>query len=123
MLNSLPALLLKNFTEDAFTEIIRIYALVAGINYPCEMLNFPRYEIEGVLKELSDGHSYCEWRLGSSLTRHSKLFIHSRRKIDEIYVVFDFDPNTADDSLPRAMKMREEFHKKVQEYLATIKNT
>lgn len=77
-------------------------------------------EFTSNIVELSDGHSYREWRLGSSITRNTKLFLHSVRKSDGIHVAFDLNPNTFDDSRKEAVAMRKKFHREVCKYLASL---
>ncbi|MHB1118041.1 MAG: hypothetical protein ACYCZ7_00720 [Minisyncoccota bacterium] len=116
----LPSISLKNFDEKVFAEIVGIYACVAGIKDPCATSLDPRREMSDILHSLGNFHSYCEFRFGSSLTIHSKLYLHPIAKKDGLYVAFDFDPNTANDAQPRAIAMREAFHKKIWKYLATL---
>lgn len=116
----LPSLPLSDFTEDVFAKILETYARVAGIMDPCKTGLDPRNDIEGIRVDLSN-HLFWDFRFGSSLTTHSKLFIHPISKSGCLHVGFDFDPNTADDSHPRAVTMRGNFHREVQEYIETLK--
>lgn len=120
MRQTLPSMLLKDFDEHVFTKVVGIYAHVAGIKDPCKTSSDPRYGMQSILNDLNN-HQYCDFRFGSSFTHHSKLFLDPVPKPDGMHVSFDFDPNTADDSQPRAVTIRENFHRAVQEYIETLK--
>ncbi|HAT68500.1 MAG: hypothetical protein A2481_01855 [Candidatus Yonathbacteria bacterium RIFOXYC2_FULL_47_9] len=120
MCRILPSILFKKFDEKVLAGIVGIYADAAGIKDPCATTIDPRHDMSDILQELSDLHNCCEFRFGSSITVHSKLFLHPVVKRDGLHVAFDFDPNTADDAQPRAVAMREDFHKKTWKYLATL---
>lgn len=120
MRHTLPSILLKDFDENVFAKVVEIYAHVSEIKDPCKTSSDPRYGMQGILDDLHKYH-YCEFRFGSSLTIHSKLFLHPVSKQDGVHVGFDFDPNTANDSQSRAVTMRENFHREVQEYIETLK--
>ena len=115
-----PSVLIKKFTKEVFENIIAIYAAVAGIKNPCGGRIDPENELPGVLRELSRDSTYCEWRLGSSLSNHSKLFLYPYNKKDGLHVGFDFDPNTYNDEEERSSVMQEEFREKVRRYLESL---
>lgn len=120
MLNRLPAVPLVNFNVSVFLEILRIYGKVTGTQNPgVNKIDVCR-ETKSVTEELQSGYGYIEHRFGSSLTMHSKIFLHSIKREGVVHIGFDFDPNTSDDSRPRATAMRENFHKKVRKYLNTL---
>lgn len=118
----LPSIPLETLTVEIFSKIIEIYAQVTGkkLEFILNYKIFPDHETQNVRKELQDGISYCEWRLGSSLTKHSKLFAHGTKKNGAVYVAFDFDPNTANDSQRSAVVMREKFHQEIREYFNAL---
>lgn len=120
MRHTLPSIPLEKFTEEVFVSILKIYGDVAEIRNPCETSADPRGTIEFIWVDLSN-HLWCEFRFGSSLTHHSKLFLRPVMGKDCLHVGFDFDPNTSDDSQARAVTMRENFHHEVQKYLDTLK--
>lgn len=120
MHHTLPSVPLSDFTEEVFTKVLEIYARVAGIIDPCKTGLDPRDGIEGIWVDLAN-HNFWDIRFGSLLSSHSKLFLHPVKKKDCLHVGFDFDPNTSDDSHPRAVTMRENFHREVQKYIDTIK--
>lgn len=120
MCRILPSILFKKFDEGVLAGIVGIYADVAGIKDPCTTSFDPRYEMGNILQELGDIHACYEFRFGSSLTIHSRLFLHPIAKNDGLHVAFDFDPNTTDDAQPCAVAMREDFLKKIWKYLATL---
>ena len=123
MRKKLPGIPFEDFNEEVFAEIVTIYAHIAEIKNPLGRVICPKHEIEGIRKELSEDHTYAEWRLGSSLTHHSKLFVLPMIKQGGIlYVEFDFDPNTGDDSRQSVVTMRDNFFKEVSEYLKTLEN-
>lgn len=119
LMRSLPSMPLAKFTGAVFNEVIKLYARAAQIEFPKHGID-PCREVRGVSEELVDGVSFCEWRLGSHLTPHSKLFLHAFRKEGVVWVAFDIDPNTADDSTPQAVAMRECFHRITREYFDAI---
>lgn len=106
------------FDEVLLTAILKIYGRVARITDPCKNKIDPKHEIEGLRSELSVGHGFAEYRLGSALTMHSKIFLRSVRKPGGTYIWFDLDPNTSNDSQARAVKMREKFHLEVGKYIS-----
>lgn len=120
MSNALPSLPLEKFKEEVFTRIIEIYARTAEVRNPCGTSADPLTTIEFIWVDLAN-HLWCEFHFGSSLSGHSKLFLRPVQEKDCLYVSFDFEPNTSDDSQPQAVKMRENFHREVQEYLDTLK--
>ena len=119
MLHLLPSILYGDFTKEVFVEVLKIYASVSGIKNPCVTSVDPSGEMHHILCALVD-RNVCEFRLGSSLTRHSKLYLRIVIKKDGRHTAFDFYPNTSDDSLLEVVTMREKFNQKVQEYLDTL---
>lgn len=118
---NIPMMPFKFFSKEVFQQVIEIYASSAKIKDPCGKRIDPDREYLDVVKEIHDDHSYCEWRLGSFLTHHSKLFLHAiTHKPDGLYIGFDLDPNTADDDEPQCHLMRETFHGEVRKYIESI---
>lgn len=119
MHDSLPSIILEDFTEEVLDEILKIYSRVARIKNP----NKTTFNLESGFIEIYHAmcaRQVCEFRFGSAITRHSKLYLYPVFKRDGQHVAFDFDPNTADDSQRKPVEMREKFHKEVQKYLDTL---
>jgi hypothetical protein len=87
----MKAIKLSSLTYEILKDIVRIYdSLVGahGLKYLCE----------SDLDQVKNGvrqYGHIEWRFGSKLTSHSKLWIQrkafSRR--DDPSIIFCFDPN------------------------------
>ena len=86
---------IPELTEERFVDILRIYDEVAGIQlvehaYPGEV----EYWHRDMIRRLSEGHQAVEYRFGSRITSHSKLWAQLRRTTESGRAVeFSFDDN------------------------------
>lgn len=117
MQNVLPSIPLKDFDEQLFTEIIRIYARSAGINDPVGKKICPRKEIPYLLKNLSEG-KICDFTFGSLVHHLSKLRISPTKNHGGTYVQFDFFLRAHPALKPTGPELRDDFLKKVEVYLS-----
>ena len=120
MRHTLPSIQIEKFDVNVLDKVIRIYELVTRETNINEVTFNPHEEIDSILVELTAHHQYLEFRFGSALSRHSKLFIYPLRKSDGLHAVFDFDPNTYDDARSDAVEMRGNFHLEVKKYFNTL---
>lgn len=116
MINGLISIPLDNFNLEIYRKVLSIYEETTGVR----ALPTPEEtDIQSIVKDL-DELFYCEFRFGSSISHHSKLFIHLIRKKDILRISFDFDPNTSDDSRSQAVAMRSDFQEKISSYLTSL---
>lgn len=114
---------LSQLTEEVFLEILKLYFETVGDkHYPVEhRLQWLKCSLENVSRTLQNGHS-DEWRLGSRMSMHSKLWCWQEKTLpdgDRI-ISFAFDPNI--DYLTRkdekeAKRLQRAFEKAVDNYL------
>lgn len=116
--NHLPSIPIAKLDRHVFQKVYGIYCEVAGIQ-PADKA---RYDSEFIAMVTSDllNMTLRQFTLGSRLHRDSKLTLYPRHDQNRISVVFDFDPNTADDTSKKPRAMREKFLKKVQDYIDHI---
>lgn len=116
MIKGLTSIPLDDFNLEIYRRVLNIYQETTKV----KMLLVPdEHDIQSIVKDL-DELFYCEFRFGSAISHHSKLFIHLIRKNDILRISFDFDPNTSDDSRPQAVAMRSDFQEKISSYLKSL---
>lgn len=106
---------LRDLSYSALKEIVMIYDQTVG---GCGLLYFGEHSFESYVMPRLRREESVEYRYGSRITRHSKLWIIPERVGGEELVSFRFDPNTAageNDAL--AKKLGKKFEKAVDDFL------
>jgi len=111
----LPGIPFDAFSDEIMIGIVAVYDRVTGRKNSIRLLG--QHPATSALNHLKRGGS-AEYRFGSSISAHSKLWIHRTIVRSPVpFIRFDFDPNTSDDDAPRCVEMRRKFLQEVKEYL------
>lgn len=109
---------LSDLTAKVITDVVAIYDKTLG-GSGAHYLRSP--DMKEIIKELGRGRS-VEWRFGSKVTRHSKLWIHPERsRIDGRWLIYfrfgaNIDPGAGEDE-KLAETLNINFQEEIDKYL------
>lgn len=111
---------IKLCDEETTMGVALTYATVAGIPFPTPKMSILFNNIQKLVEEISDGHTWhvCDW--GSSISEKSQLLMHQVEKDGEVYVGFEFKTNSENDDGPLATLMREKFYSELNAYIKKL---
>ena len=119
---TLYGLRLSQLSPRVLQDILKLYGETAEMRWERILESYPIDHMIGLIKEdISEGR-VSEWRFGSSLTHHSKLFVETKEiQEGERVISFRFSenlsmPNSRQQS-EKGEKMKEKFNEAIREYL------